>query len=552
MPDALPSRPLSSGERALVAAILLLLFAVWLEPSGSFLAEPDEARYAEIPREMLATRDFVVPRLNGVPYFEKPPLLYWTNAAAMRIFGLTPWAARLPTRLSGLGTLLLVLWHVARVWGRRTGLAAAVLFLASPLAFTFSRLNLTDGLLTFLFAATLLAARETLRRRADRRQTAALSALTGALAAGAFLTKGLIGIVLPGAILIAWSVWTRRWRLLGALLFGPAVPVFFLLAVPWLWAAERRQPGFLQFFFVHEHFQRFATPIASRPGPIYYFVAVFVAGFLPGLLFFFRGLRDAGRRDPGSLFFLLWFAVVLVFFSLSRSKLTPYIFPAFPPAAALAARGFEAWGRRAAPWIFSALAATALVGAIAAVPIARASVAVDQIPVLALVGGALFLAGNWLALFLRRRPAAALSSSAAGWAAFFAALALIYPYTATARDMHELAQTASRASAAGPAKIVFYRDYVQSLSWETNRIIPLAEHQGELESWFLPEARRREIFWDRARFWQAWRSRPLVVVTRAGNLDEFANVSPPARVLAKRGKHAVLTNVPGSTFDVLR
>ncbi len=98
------------GRRTLLAALLALLAVVWLEPAGSRLAEPDETRYAEIPREMLAAGDLVVPRLNGVPYFEKPPLLYWANAASLRLFGETPWAARLPTRLAGLGTLLLVIF----------------------------------------------------------------------------------------------------------------------------------------------------------------------------------------------------------------------------------------------------------------------------------------------------------------------------------------------------------------------------------------------------------------------------------------------------------
>ena len=104
---------------------------ILFEPAGSGLAEPDETRYAEIPREMLAARDFVVPRLNGLPYFEKPPLLYWSNAAALRVLGQTPWAARLPTRIAGLGTTLMLV--VSRRDGRRReGLAAGILLLARP------------------------------------------------------------------------------------------------------------------------------------------------------------------------------------------------------------------------------------------------------------------------------------------------------------------------------------------------------------------------------------------------------------------------------------
>ncbi|HEY6052196.1 MAG TPA: phospholipid carrier-dependent glycosyltransferase, partial [Thermoanaerobaculia bacterium] len=331
-----------SGRTVLLAALALLLLAVWLDPPGSWLAEPDEPRYAEIPREMLASGDWVVPRLNGVPYFEKPPLLYWANASAMKVLGNTNFAARLATRVAGLGTLLFVWLGVGRLWGRRAGLIAAVFFLVGPLPFTFSRLNLTDGVLTFFFTATVFGGFATLRAKAARRPWLALSAGTGAAAAGAFLSKGLVGIVLPGGILFFWALSTRQGRALTALLLGPALPVFLALSLPWLWLAEKRVPGFLNFFFIHEHFQRFATPIANRPGPIYYFVVVFVAGFLPALGFFFRGLRGVGRKEPEALLFVIWFAVVLLFFSVSHSKLSPYLFPAFPPAAALAARGLQA------------------------------------------------------------------------------------------------------------------------------------------------------------------------------------------------------------------
>ena len=235
---------------------------VWLEPAGSGLAEPDETRYAEIPREMLAAGDLLVPRLNGVPYFEKPPLLYWVNAASLRVFGETPWAARFPTRLAGLGTLLLIL-VAARGIGAG-GLSAAVLFLAAPIGFLFSRTNLTDGLLTFFFTATLLAGRAAVLRREEKRPWLGMSAIFGAACAAAFLTKGLIALVLPASIFFIWAVSTGRFvATLRTLVLSPAPLVFLLLALPWFLAVERRHPGFLDFFFIREHFQRFAR-IAPR------------------------------------------------------------------------------------------------------------------------------------------------------------------------------------------------------------------------------------------------------------------------------------------------
>ena len=162
------ARERSGGERALLLILLLLVVVAVLEPEGSGLAEPDETRYAEIPREMLASDDFVVPRLNGLPYFEKPPLLYWVNAASMRALGPTPWAARLPTRLAGIGTMILVVL-AAGGFRRREGLGAGILLLASPLGFLMARTNLTDGLLTFFFTATLLSGRSAIESRSQGR-----------------------------------------------------------------------------------------------------------------------------------------------------------------------------------------------------------------------------------------------------------------------------------------------------------------------------------------------------------------------------------------------
>ena len=530
------------GDGLLVTALLALLVAVWLEPSGSWLAEPDEARYAEIPREMLAADDFVTPRLNGVPYFEKPPLLYWCNAAALAIFGQTPWAARLPTRLFGTATALLLAFAVGRLRGRREGLASAIFLLAAPLGFTAARTNLTDGVLTFFFAATLLAGLATLRRAGAGRPTAALAAAAGALAAAGFLCKGLVAVVLPGGILLCWALVSGRFRDLKALLISPAVPAFLLLAAPWPILAERAHPGFLQFFFIHEHFQRFATPAASRPGPITYFAGIFLVGFLAGLPFFFRGAREALARDAVSLYFLIWFTVVLVFFSVSRSKLPPYIFPALPAAAALAARGLGA-GRGPLLWRLHAAIAALFVAACAAIPDVRTTVAADGLLPLALAGAASVLAGAGLALAESRRPARAAASAGFGWAGLYLALALAWPKTPLARDVHELAGVAQAAAAATSARVVGYRCYLQGFPLRLKAIMPVADFRGELEDWWMPEEARREIFWPRERFWKEWGSgRPVVALVRVRDRGDFEGVQPPARVLECRKKYCVVAN----------
>lgn len=533
-----------TGRRGpLVVALLVLLAVVWIEPPGSSLAEPDETRYAEIPREMLAAGDLVVPRLNGLPYFEKPPLLYWVNAASLRAFGETAWAARFPTRLAGTGTAALV--YVAAQGAGLAAAPAAILFLAAPIGFLFARTNLTDGLLTFFFAATLLAAREAVRRREQGRRWAAFAALTGACAAAAFLTKGLIAIVLPGAIVVGWAVATRRLATaVRAMLLSPAPAVFAILAAPWLILAERRSPGFLQFFFVHEHLQRFATGSARRPGAFWYFVPVFALGFLPGLVFFLRGARRSLRPSDDGFFFLLWFGIVFVFFSLSGSKLPPYLFPAIPAAAVLAARGLPEEGRRRA-WLAQAALTTAFTAALFLVPAVRSEISAPAVAGILAPALAILVLGSWAAvLFASNARPLAVASAAIGWAAFCTGVSLGWPHMPQAKMCSELAAAARAASKERGAPIVGYRDYLNGVSWELKTPIPVADYVGELEPWFetRPEA-RDAVYWSKDKFWDLWASgKPVVALVRMKDLVGMMTATPPARVVKWSGRHAVVVN----------
>jgi 4-amino-4-deoxy-L-arabinose transferase-like glycosyltransferase len=551
--EELPARP--PGSRSLLVALLFLLAVVWLEPSGSGLAEPDETRYAEIPREMLAAGDLLVPRLNGVPYFEKPPLLYWANAASLRVFGETPWAARLPTRLAGLGTVALVLLAMrGAVSG--AGLPAAIFFLAAPMGFLFSRTVLTDGLLTFFFTAAMLSGRAAVLRREEKRPWIAMASLFGACVAAAFMTKGLIALVLPAGIFFIWGLSTGRLVLtLKTLVFSPAPIVFVALALPWFLAVERRHPGFLDFFFIREHFQRFATKAAKRPGPPYYFVPVFLLGFLPGVAFFIRGFWRALRSSDPGFFFFVWFSVVFCFFSVSGSKLPPYLFPAIPAAAVLAALGLASVrpGRRGL-WILQAILATALVAGIVLHPELRASARDLRLEgLIAPCFAALILASWFAVLFAARSTALALSATGFGWACFFFAVAVGWPKTPEARFTTELASAAKSAAAlpqdirSAPrppvADIVGYKAYLNGVSWELKSAIPVAAYRGELEPEFDRSGDRERLFWSEERFWKRWKDgRPLVALVRMRDLVQMMTANPPARVVRYSGKYAIVVN----------
>ena len=284
----------------------------------------------------------------------------------------------------------------------------------------------------------------------------------------------------------------------------------------------------------------------SRIGPTHLLLRHgLVAGFLPGLVFFARGVRPIGRDHPRALFFLIWFAVVFVFFSLSHSKLSPYLFPAFP-AAALAARGLRdsdergrARGLRRRLDLFGLRRSAAL-----AIPSVRVSIA--EAGVWPRLGGTVILFIGAAACFCSRRNAEqALGSLGAGWAGLYIFLAFLWPHTALARDIHALALDARSAAASVPgnASVVSYRTYVQGFPWLLQSVIPLADHTGELESDWLPPARRGEIFWSREEFWRRWRSgQPLVVVLRKRDAADFGAAAPPAIVLSEHGKNRLIAN----------
>src|SRR5215831_5998494 len=527
----------------MTGALALLAVAVWLEPAGSWLGEPDEARYAEIPREMLASGDLLTPRLNGVPYFEKPPLLYWANTASFSIFGQTPWAARLPTRLAGMGTTFLVVTMAAGIGGLEIGLAAGILYLASPLGFAFSRVNLTDGLLTFFFAATLAAARRMLAQREAGRPIALSSALLGLAAAGAFLTKGLVGIVLPGAIVLLWCLATGRAKLLPAFWMSPAPLVFVAAAAPWFIAVANRYPGFLQFFFIHEHFQRFATQSAHRQGPIYYFAGVFLAGFLPALPFFFSALPKARlsrwpRAHPDPFFFFLWFAVVFVFFSVSSSKLPPYLMPAMPAAAVFASLAAGPSASRKL-WQVSAALAVLLIAGLALWPTARHWIAEYRFSAIAIGGGAILFAGA-ITAFAARVPSRALAALAFGWFGFYAAIALAWPKVPPATELHHVEAAAREAARRDGALVVGCRSFTPGLPWELSRPVPVADYLGELEPWFESDSAYRDsLFWSREKFWSEWKSgRRIIALVSSQDLAEFRG----SRVLLISRKYSLAAN----------
>ncbi len=303
--------------------------------------DPDEGRYAEIPREMAASGDWLTPRLDGLKYFEKPPLQYWATAAAYSVFGVSEWTSRLWTVALAFACLPMVFEWTRRLYGTRPAMAAIVALGVSPYFGIIGHLNLLDAGFSFwltgaVFAFTLAQAAE-IGSRQERRWML-LAWLAAALA---ILSKGIVVGVLTGVSLIAYSVLERDIRPWTRLHLAAGLPLFLLVCAPWFITVSIRNPDFPQFFFIHEHFARFLTTVHDRVEPWWFFLPLLLLGVLPwGLSVIrasLRAWRDVGPTPHFKpLRFLLIFAVVtLLFFSASGSKLAPYLQPMFPPMAAL-------------------------------------------------------------------------------------------------------------------------------------------------------------------------------------------------------------------------
>jgi 4-amino-4-deoxy-L-arabinose transferase-like glycosyltransferase len=337
-------------------ALLALVVGVWFFTLDlRHLLRSDEGRYAEIAREMFASGDWVTIRYNGLKYFEKPPFHLWMTAAVYSLLGVGDWQARLWVACSGAFGIGITALAARRWWGPRAGVLAGLALLAAPTWNIGSHFNSLDmgvsGALAGVLCCLLMAQHRNASASSRRRwMWAAWTAM-----AVAVLTKGLIGIVLPGLALVAYTLAARDWALWRRLHLVSGTLLFLLITAPWFVLVSQRNPEFAPFFFIHEHWQRYTSTVHSRSAPAWYFVPQLLAGFLPWLGLTPRIVKAVHQEARGGfrplLFCAAWATAIFVFFSASGSKLPGYILPMFPAlailaAAALATLGRQAWGRQ--------------------------------------------------------------------------------------------------------------------------------------------------------------------------------------------------------------
>jgi 4-amino-4-deoxy-L-arabinose transferase-like glycosyltransferase len=340
------ARAPSPAARSVALLVLLLLPLFFFRLGESGLWDPDEGRYAEIPREMLERGDLVTPTLDGAVYFEKPPLFYWAVAGAFRVFGQQEGAARLVSALAAAGGVLAAWWLGRRTFGERAGLLGAVILATSVLWASLAHVVVIDTLFsTLLFVALALWWTGHVTRGGP-----AWAAFAGAwVGLGlAVLAKGPVALILAGGIVGLFVLLARRWSALARRELWLTAPLLLLVAAPWFVLVSARHPEFNHFFWYQQHVGRFLGLEGSEQHSAspFYFVVWLPALFFPWSPFALASLRDlrslwppAGPRQQAALFLLGGAFVVTLFFSLSDGKLLPYV----QPALALAALPLGAW-----------------------------------------------------------------------------------------------------------------------------------------------------------------------------------------------------------------
>ena len=352
------ARPRLDFEHPLLPCLLLFVWvalSAWIRPLGM----PDEGRYTGVAWEMVRSGQWLTPTLDGLPYFHKPPMFYWLTAISMKLFGMSEIALRMAPMLGA----TLVAFAGYRLLRRWAGLGTArwylVVLATMPYFYAGAQFANHDMLVAAFIGASIAFAADTLLSFDAGKPWKLSMLLAWSCMALGLLSKGLIGIVLPGGVVFFWILLQRRWHWFGRLLWWPGPLLFALIAAPWFVLMQQKFPQFFHYFFIHQHFERFADSGFNNQKPWWFYLKTLAVLCLPWTLALAGRLKlppADGTRAALRQLQWLWLIVIVGFFSLPASKLIGYALPAVPAIAMLAAEviGERVQGRR---WIPAAIAA---------------------------------------------------------------------------------------------------------------------------------------------------------------------------------------------------
>ena len=534
--------------------LLLAVVVIWF---GNIeyrkLIEPDEGRYAEIPREMVASGDWVTPRLNDLKYFEKPPLQYWATATAYTVFGEHQWTSRLWTALTGFAGILLVWFVGTRLFGAAAGCYAALLLGSSLLYALMAHINTLDLGVTFFITlgiTSLLLAQSQGVDAGIRRNWMWLAWVALGLAV---LSKGLMGLVLPGAALVIYSILQRDIGLWKRMNLVTGLLLCLLVCAPWFYLVMKANPEFFQRFFIYEHYTRFTTREHGRYQPWYYFIPILLLGMLPWTILMFdtllRTWKSSARMDKAfnpERFLLVWVVFVFVFFSKSGSKLPSYLLPMFPALALLMGKQLAVMAERRLFWLLAPIVPVALLALGFAPFTARLADTPQQVQIYGeyatwlTAAAAAWLLGMVAALVLLRRsnkPVAVLVLASS----FLLAAQLGtsgYNTIAKERSAYIMADAIRPYVKAGEP---FYSVgcYEQTLPFYLKRTFTLVAYQDEMAFGIMQEPQR----WipDIASFAKAWQAQPAALaIMQVEMYPQLEKQGLVMKIIYKDSQHIVV------------
>jgi 4-amino-4-deoxy-L-arabinose transferase-like glycosyltransferase len=564
-----PDAPAASWGRDLLLLALAFTALYALKLGAPALANPDEGRYAEIPREMVASGDWVTPRLNGVNYFEKPPLLYWAVAAGLVCFGPGEASLRIMPVVCGVGGVLLTYAAARRLFGRAAGLGAAVVLGTTAFYAALSRLLILDMGLSVLMSATLFCFLLGVREAPGARRRWLFYGLY-ASAALATLTKGPIGFLVTGAVMALWLLVCNQWHRLRPFYLPSGGLLFLAIAVPWHVLVAARNPTWAHFYLVNQNWERFTTQEHGRFHPWYWFIPILAGGLFPWIGFLWPALRTAAaggwarRRETAQAdrwYFVIWAAFIFIFFSKSQSKLPPYILPVFPALAVLIGLAVgQAWeerelgGSRIGVKLFAVLSALLAVAVLLAVSLPE-RFGIDwyqarELHRYAYAMAAVLDGGALVGLWASRRSGQArpgLIVVTVTMALFFAVTEFASPlfYPPGTKPLAEWVRAHGRPG----DRIFHYARFFHDFMFYSGRLVgTVGFHGDEIELENDPVAVASGRFIEKGDFLKAWAGPGRVlVVARKTDAETVALVADPAfhyRLLAQTRDYTLLSNEP--------
>ncbi len=553
-----PQQPRFSITRDLIllTVFLTLLFGAFLG-SRPFMT-PDEGRYAEIPREMVESGDYLTPHLNYVKYFEKPPFIYWLEAATIKTAGLNEWALRGSIAILSLLGCLMVYLGGLKLYGRSSGILACLILATCALYFSMAHFVIPDTPLTVWLTGCLLLFLVGTRTPPEQGRRYYFWGMF-ACAALATLTKGLIGAVLPGLIIFVWLTMTNQWRQLKTYYLFSGILVFLLIAAPWHILVQLQNPEFFHFYFIEQHFMRYLTDYAGREQPYWFFPLVTMVGFFPWIVFPAAALnrllafRQLWRRqqtpDQTLTFLVVWALVIFIFFSLSKSQLLSYALPIMPPLALLSARFFATyWQEKRHPIIsrgFIYLLILTLISGGVGIFITQDKITPGPLLPIYLAIGLWFLVGiasticYWYGGVRAGVIALIITTSAC-----LISLNVNYVNFDT-RSIKPLALLLQPQLHADDV-VVSYHEYYQDLPVYLQRRVMVVGYLGELEFGVRHQDTHDWIVGD-ATLWQRWlNGARMFMIMRQSEYQKLKTMrpEPPLYLIAQTTRNVLVTNKP--------